>query len=167
MVNEFVERVREVHGSSEGIAPIGYDRDADVDRLDAHLRERLQQKKIPIAVEVSQLEKAVCFLKEQAATMFRESKRDWDIFLEIFKCVLTIHHVTLHCGFYSTMRKAQTEELLGITVIACTTATANRLNGGSNPRSKTFGKLDKTLCVADEIQALSRLECAGVFVQVQ
>ena len=59
-------------------------------------------------------------------------------------------------------REAQVEELRNVTVIACTTATANRWNGGSNPWSKMFGITKKTLCLADEIQALSLLEWAGV-----
>ena len=82
--------------------------------------------------------------------------------LNLFKYFLIVHHVTLHRGFYARMREEQTKELAGLTVIACTTATASRLNGGSNPWSKTFGKLNKTLAVADEIQNLSRVELAGL-----
>ena len=165
MVTEFVQRVKDVHGNSEGIAAIGFDREANVDRLEEHLRERLEQKKIPIVVAVSQLENTLSFLKDRVSTVVNENDTDWDIFFEIFKCVLTIHHVMTHRTYYSEKRKAQAEELLGLTIIACITATANRLNGGNQPWSQTFGKLEKALAVCDEFQDLSRLEGAGVFVE--
>ena len=73
MVNEFVNLVREVHGDNAGIAVIGYDREAGIDRLDAHLRERLEQKKIPLAKTIGKLSDALDFLRAQASTMFTES----------------------------------------------------------------------------------------------
>ena len=206
MVNEFVNLVREVHGDNAGIAVIGYDREAGVDRLDAHLRERLEQKKIPLAKTIGKLSDALDFLRAQASTMFTESstknpdvdaedevdaaeswyhgntnkawcdedtkenidmvqscsENDRTRVLYLFKLFLVVHHMRLHRGFYVQMREAQSKELANLTVIACTTATASRLNGGSNPWSKTFGKLNKTLAVADEIQNLGRVECAGL-----
>ena len=165
MVTEFVQRVQEVQGSSEGTAAIGFEREANVDRSEEHLRERLKQKKIPIVVAVSQLENTLCFLKDRVSTVVNENNTDWDIFFEIFKGILTIPHVMTHRTYCSEKRKAQAEELLGLTIIACTTATANRLNGGNQPWSETFGKLEKALAVCDECQKVSRLEVAGVFIK--
>ena len=75
MVNEFVLRVQEVQGDTAGIAVIGYDREAGVDRLDAHLRERLEQKKIPLAKTIGKLSDALDFLRAQASTMFTQSSQ--------------------------------------------------------------------------------------------
>ena len=163
MVTEFVQRVQEVHGSFEGIAAIGYDREANVDRLEAHLRERLEQKKIPIVVAVSQLENTLRFLKDRVSTIVNEINTDWDIFFEIFKCIPAIHHVMTHRTYYSEKRTAQAGKLLGLTIIVC--ATANRLNDGAQACSQTFGKVEKALAVCDEVQNLIRLECSGVFVE--
>ena len=162
MVNEFLARVREVNRSAEGIAPIGYDREKYVDRLDEDLRDKLTKANIPVAATVSQLEKALDFLTEQAQTRSKMADADLDIVLEIFKSVLSVHHVTLHCSFYSAMRTHHSELLLGLTIVASTIATANRLNGGSSPWAKMFGKLGKAICVLDEMQAMGRAEIAGV-----
>ena len=162
MVNEFIDRVRHVHKSCEGITAIGYDRVTGDDRLASYLRERLDEQQFPLDIAVSEIENALDFLWLEGPTIYDEQDwEDWERVQEIFKCVLTVHHVILHCSYYKSRQEQQQVLLQNLTVIACTTATANRLNGGSNPWSKMFGKLNKTLCVADEIQGLSRLECAG------
>ena len=162
MVNEFIARVRHVHQSSEGITAIGYDRVTGDDRLASYLRERLDEQQFPLDVAVREIENALDFLWLEGPTIYDEQDwQDWERVQEIFKCVLTVHHVILHCSYYKSRQQHQQVLLENLTIIACTTATANRLNGGSNPWSKMFGKLNKTLCVADEIQSLSRLECAG------
>ena len=163
MVQEFIARVREVQGSDEGIAPIGYDHVERKDRLDSYLRERLDKRNIPMEIRARRVQKAVDFLQQYAEVMLKwECKETWTTCYRIFKMVLSIHHTLLHNGYYVERRKAQVDELRRLTVIACTTATANRLNGGSNPWSESWGQLEKTLCVADELQTLGRVEVAGL-----
>ena len=162
MVMEFIDRVREVTGRNDGVAPIGYDREKQVDRLDAYLRKQLENRNFPIAKEATLLEKALHFLTEAYRKIKWGNDADWEAFSEIFKAVLIKHHILLHLDFYCESRKAGEEELMGIKVVAYTTTNASRLNASLSCWSKMFNGVGKNIAVYDEVQNDGRVQVAGV-----
>ena len=167
MVMEFIDRVREVTNTTDGVAPIGYDREKQVDRLDDYLKKQLQKRDFPHAKEATLLEKALDFLAQAYKKIKKESEADWEAFSEIFKAVLIKHHILLHLGFYCEHRKAGDEELLGIRVVAYTTANASRLNASLSCWSKMFNGVGKNIAVYDEVQNDGRVQVAGIIIRKQ
>ena len=167
MVMEFIDRVREVTQRDDGVAPIGYDRENQVDRLDAYLRKQLENRNFPVAKEATLLEKALNFLTEAYREIKSGSDADWEAFSEIFKAVLIKHHILLHLDFYCESRKAGEEELMGIKVVAYTTTNASRLNACLSSWTKMFNGVGKDVAVLDELQNNGRVEVAGVIIRKQ
>ena len=167
MVMEFIDRVREVTDTTDGVAPIGYDREKQVDRLDDYLKKQLQKRDFPHAKEATLLEKALHFLANAYNEITYQDEVEWEAFSEIFKAVLIKHHIVLHLGFYCEHRKAGDEELLGIRVVAYTTANASRLNASLSSWSRMFNGVGKTIAVYDEVQNDGRVQVAGIIIRKQ
>ena len=164
LADDFQKRLTDLMNSSEGIFPLGYDQYHRQDRLSADLRLKLNQSQITVVLAVKRLEAGVDFVVDQ----YQADTIDVDRcalalgVLDVLKLVLTAHHVVTHRTFYSIMRKEQAALLKKPAVLVSTTATANKLNSGSSPWSRTFGNVARTIAVPDEIQTFSDLEIVGI-----
>ena len=164
LADDFQKRLEDLMGSSEGIFPLGYDQKNKEDRLTANVKMKIDQSNIPIVVAVRKLEAGVDYLVKQYVKDSMDEDRScfaWDI-IDVLKSVLLAHHVITHRTFYTQMRVHQAELLSNARVLVSTTATANKLNCGSSPWSRTFGNIARTISVPDEVQSYSALELDGL-----
>ena len=135
-----------------------------MDRLESDIKAKVRHTELPIARNVHRLEDALTLLQDQAAArrLGLGVHTNLLVYLEVLCCFLTAHHVQLQYGFYSERRAQQNLILQNVGVIASSTTTANKLNGGASPWSMSFLPEAKLLGVTDEVQGLGRCEVSGV-----
>jgi hypothetical protein len=161
MVSDFLCLVREIHGSSSGIAPLGFNANSWTDRLKDDLREKMLDEDEEIVPAIAWLEHCLLYMSSRAPFFACSPTQQMLHFLRIAKCLCSVHHVLLHRYYYTHLRQEQAKFLLELCVVGSTVSYGLKVAGGQSCWSKAFVDVNKVVAVVDEVQSLGLLEVAG------
>ena len=161
-VLDFLSLVREIHGSTLNIGPLGFDAESWTDRLKVDLRNKVLLSGISIITVINNLEQCLGFTCSRAQYLKTSRVTELLAFLRIVKCLCTVHHVLLHRYYYTKLREKQASMLMNLCVVGSTVSYVRKLVGRRSPWSKTFRNFNNVLALVDEVQSLGHLEVSGL-----